>query len=75
MRRPGLSKRCKTGVVFISSTIAAGGERLEYRITPDVLAANLAGFVGLDPVDDARVIEPVVRIALEALEKEGQDAY
>jgi hypothetical protein len=71
----GLSKRCKTGAVFISSTTAAGGERLEYRITPDVLAANLAGFVGLDPVDDARVIETVVRIALEALEKEGQDAY
>jgi hypothetical protein len=70
-----LVRHCKTGVVFISSTTAAGGEHLEYRITPDVLAANLAGFVGLDPIDDASRIEPVVRAALSVLEKEGRCAY
>ncbi len=42
-----------------------------YRITPGVLAANIAAFVGLDPIDDTHGIEPAVRAALE---KEGRDA-
>jgi hypothetical protein len=43
-----------------------------YRTTPGVLAANIAAFVGLDPIDDTHGIEPVVRAALE---KEGRDAH
>jgi hypothetical protein len=56
-----LAKKCKTGVAFVS-----GGEGVEYRITPDVLAANVAAFVGLSSVDDAARVERVVRAALRA---------
>ncbi|MCA1719323.1 MAG: hypothetical protein LC781_21710 [Actinobacteria bacterium] len=49
----GLVACCKTG------------EKQAGRlITPDVLAANIACFVGLDPVVDAHKIEPVVRAML-----------
>ncbi len=40
------------------------GESLECRINPGVLAANIAPFVGLDPVRDAHRIENVLRAAL-----------
>ncbi len=50
-----LVRRCRT---------APSGENLEYRITPGVLAANIAAFVGLDPIDDAHRIETVLRVAL-----------
>ncbi len=50
-----LVRRCRT---------APSGECLEYRITPGVLAANIAAFVGLDPIDDAHRIETVLRAAL-----------
>ncbi len=55
-----LSGRCKSGVVFGTT----GEEHVEYRITPEVLAANIAGFVGLNAVNDAHRIEPIVRAAL-----------
>jgi hypothetical protein len=55
-----LAQRCRTGVVFVTT----GGEHVEYRITPEVLAANIAGFVGLNAVNDAHRIEPIVRAAL-----------
>jgi hypothetical protein len=44
--------------------MSPSGESLEYRITPGVLAANIAAFVGLDPIDDAHRIETVLRAAL-----------
>ncbi len=66
----GLVKHCKTGVAFDSGRTAPSGESLECRITPGVLAANIAAFVGLDPIDDAVRIKPVVRAALRAIEKE-----
>ncbi len=50
-----LVRRCRT---------APSGEYLEYRITPGVLASNIAPFVGLDPVRDAHRIETVLRAAL-----------
>ena len=64
-----LARRCRTGVVFVSSRTMTGGEQVEYRITPDLLAANIAGFVGLDPVTDASRVEPMVRAALREVSK------
>lgn len=64
-----LARRCRAGVVFVSSRTTAGGEQVEYRITPDVLAANIAGFVGLDPVIDAPRLKPMVRAALREASK------
>jgi len=55
-----LAGRCKTGAVFVTT----GEEHVEYRITPEVLAANLAGFVGLNAVEDCGRLEPIVRAAL-----------
>jgi hypothetical protein len=59
-----LSGRCSAGVVFYFSKTTKGGERIAYRITPDVLAANIASFVGLDAVEDRDRLEPIVRAAL-----------
>jgi len=59
-----LVRRCRTGAVFVSGRTAPSGEPLECRITPGVLAANAAAFVGLDPIDDAHRIEPVVQAAM-----------
>jgi len=61
-----LVRRCRTGAVFGSGRTAPSGEPLECRITPGVLAANVASFVGLDPIDDAHRIEPVVQAAMAA---------
>ncbi len=55
-----LAGRCKTGVVFVTT----GEEHVEYRITLEVLAANIAGFVGLNAVEDRDRLEPIVRVAL-----------
>jgi hypothetical protein len=64
-----LVRRCRTGAVYVSdrrtAPVGAGGA-LEYRITPGVLAANIAAFVGLDPIDDAPRIEKVIRSALRS---------
>ena len=60
----GLVKLCKSGAVFASGRTAPGGEPIECRITPGVLAANIAAFVGLDPIYDAHRIETVLRAAL-----------
>ena len=60
----GLVRRCKTGVVFSSSKTAASGENIEYQITPDVLAAKNAGFVGLDSIMDVHRIKPLIRVVL-----------
>ncbi len=43
--------------------INGSGSR-ELLITPGTLAANIAAFVGLDPIDDAHRIEAVVRAAV-----------
>ncbi len=48
-----LVRRCRTG-----------DEQAGCRITPDVLAANLAGFVGLCPIADAPRLASVIRAAL-----------
>lgn len=49
----GLVARCKTGE-----------KQAGCPIKPDVLAANIACFVGLDPVADAHKIDPVVQAML-----------
>jgi hypothetical protein len=68
-----LVRRRKTGAAYVSGCrTAASGEPLECRITSGVLAANIAPFVGLDPIDDAHSIETVVRAALSVLEKEEE---
>ncbi len=67
-----LVRRCRTGAVYVSDCRAAPRGALEYRITPSILAANIAAFVGLCPIDDAHRIKPVVRAALVVLEKEGE---
>ena len=61
-----LVRRCRTGAVYVSDCRTAPGGALEYRITPGVLAANIAAFVGLDPIDDAPRIEKVIRSALRS---------
>jgi hypothetical protein len=66
-----LVRRCKTGVLCFSGRTAPSGEPLECRINPDVLAANITAFVGLDPIDDAHRIEHVVRATLR-LESSAQ---
>lgn len=52
-----LVDRCAKGVVFAVSGV-------EYLVTTRVLAANVAALAGLDPIDDAHRIEPVVQAAL-----------
>jgi hypothetical protein len=49
-----LVDRCAKGAVFTVSGV-------EYRASTRVLAANVAAFVGLDPIDDAYRVEPIVR--------------
>jgi hypothetical protein len=59
-----LSERCSTAVVFYLGKSTKGGDCIAYCITPDVLAVNVAAFVGLNAVEDRDRLEPIVRAAL-----------
>jgi hypothetical protein len=59
-----LASRCRRGVVFVSTRTDAKGERITYRITPEVLAANVASFIGKHPARDGPTLVPTVRHAL-----------
>jgi hypothetical protein len=59
-----LADRCRRGFGFLSTRTDARGVKITYRITPDVLAANVAAFIGKHPAHDGPALVPIVRHAL-----------
>jgi hypothetical protein len=60
-----LVRRCREGYVFVSKRRDQSGEPLRYTITPEVLAANVAGFLGKSPRHDGPGLEPIIEEALK----------
>jgi hypothetical protein len=59
-----LANRCRMGFVFVSTRTDASGEKIAYRITTEVLAANVAAFLGRHPAHDGPALVPILHHAL-----------
>ena len=59
-----LASRCRERFVFVSTRTDRTGRNITYRITPEVLAANVAAFIGKHPAHDGPALLPIVSHAL-----------
>jgi hypothetical protein len=59
-----LAARCRERFVFVSTKTDATGKNITYRVTPEVLAANVAAFIGKRPAYDGPALVPIVRHAV-----------